>query len=247
MNLARVFALERATLNALPAPRVHFDGPFVVKAFLGGTGRANAACALDPAADPALAARVDRIAALYTRMGLTPRFRSSPLDPPGLATHLTAAGWFEADESLVTCGALAPLARPDAAVQCLAAPDADWLEVIGTAEYQSAARQAEKQQAVPLFTIPAAWLILRVDGIAAAAMATTCDGEFCGIFDLVVRPEFRRQGLARRLIGAAGDWAAAQGARHVFAQVAASNQASRQLQAGLGLTEQYRYRYFLRP
>lgn len=243
MSLVR--ALEHATLNALPARHLHFDGPFVARAFLGGTGRANAACSLDPAPDPGLAERVERIAAMYRRLGLTPRFRSSPLDPPGLAAHLAANSWQASAPSLVMAGPLSGMARPDPGVEFRTAPDAAWLEVIGTAEHQSPARQAEKQQAVPLFTIPAAWLLLHVDGGAAAAMATTCDGAFCGIFDLVVRPEFRRRGLARRMIGAAAAWAMAQGAGLAFAQVAADNTASRAVQAGLGMTERYRYRYFL--
>ena len=247
MNAALVAALERATLNALPSPRVHFEGPFVVRAFLGGTGRANAAVSLDPAPDPELAVRVARIAAHYRRLGLTPRIRSSPLDPEGLEAHLRGDGWVEADESLVTCGPLARLALADAAVEVLAAPDSVWLDVIGTAEYQSATRKAEKQQAVKLFAIPAAWLVLRAEGVPAAALAATCDGEFCGLFDLAVRPEFRRRGLAQRIIGAAAHWAAAHGAGFFFAQVAATNTASRKLQEGLGMEEKYRYRYFLKP
>ena len=242
-----IAALERATLSALPAPRILFDGPFVVKAFLGGTGRANAAASLDPAPDPDLAARVARIAAHYRRLGLRPRFRCSPLDPPGLEAHLRAAGWQDADESLVTCGPTAPVAQADAAVEVLSAPDLEWLEVIGTVEYQSETRRAEKLEAVKLFAIPAAWLVLREEGRAIAAVSATCDGRFCGVFDLAVRPECRRRGLAQRMIGAAAHWGQAQGATHLFAQVAATNGASRALQAGLGMLEQYRYTYFLTP
>jgi ribosomal protein S18 acetylase RimI-like enzyme len=156
---------------------------------------------------------------------------------------LRDGGWVEADESHVTCGQVAP--REDEAIRLLPAPDADWLEVIGTVEYQSAARRAEKQEAVKLFAIPAIWLVLHEEGQAAAAMSATCDGRFTGIFDIAVRPEFRRRGLAQRLIRAAAHWGQGLGARSCFAQVAVSNTASVALQAGLGLTEAYRYRYFL--
>lgn len=246
MTPPSIRALEHATLNALPAPRIRFDGGFVVRGFLGGTGRANAAISLDAAPDADLPARIARIEAHYRTLGLPPRIRSSPLDPPGLEALLRAQGWVERDESLVTCGRLAPVSRADAAVEFLAAPGETWLEVIGTAEYQSAARRSEKQQAVPLLAIPATWLVLREEGVAAAAMAATCDGEYCGLFDLAVRPEFKRRGLARRMIGAAADWAGRQGAGWLFAQVAATNTASRQLQSGLGMEERYRYRYFIR-
>ena len=67
-----VAALERAALSALPAQRVAFDGPFVVRAFLGGTGRANAASSLDPAPDPGLAERLPRIAAGWPRTRMAP-------------------------------------------------------------------------------------------------------------------------------------------------------------------------------
>lgn len=52
-----IAALERACLTAVPAQRVAFDGSFVVRGFLGGTGRANAASSLSPEADPELSAR----------------------------------------------------------------------------------------------------------------------------------------------------------------------------------------------
>lgn len=246
ISLELVHALERATFNAVPTRRVAFDGPFVLRSFLGGTGRANAACSLDPAADPDMAARVERIAGVYRRLGLTPRIRSSPLDPAGLGAHLLATGWAPYDESLVTCGPLAPLAAADRDVTILDAPDAAWFDVLGTVEYQSPARHAEKQEAVPLFSVPAAWMVLRLEGVPAAVLSTTCDGKYCGLFDLAVRPEFRRRGLIGRAIGAAAHWARAQGAEKFFAQVSATNAASIALQDGIGMSERYRYSYFTR-
>ncbi|WP_424810561.1 N-acetyltransferase family protein [Roseococcus sp. YIM B11640] len=243
-DLSLAHALERATLNALPSPRVRFDGPFVVRAFLGGTGRANAACSLDPSPDPGMAERVLRIEAHYRRLGMTPRIRSSALDPQGLGAHLHATGWAEDDHSLVTCGPVSAFGAAQPDVEAHDEPVADWMEVLGTVEYQSDARRAEKVNAVPLFAIPAAWLVLRIEGRPAAVLSTTCDGEFCGLFDLAVRPEFRRRGLAARIVAAAADWGAQQGARHMFAQVSAANAPSIALQAGLGLVERYRYSYF---
>jgi hypothetical protein len=89
----------------LPALRHGFDGPFVLKAFLGGTGRANSCCSLDPAPDPGLADRIARIEATYHRLGLPSRFRSTPLDPPGLAALLLARGYApDREESVVYAG-----------------------------------------------------------------------------------------------------------------------------------------------
>jgi len=244
--LPDILAIERATLSAVPAPRVLFEGPFVVRAFLGGTGRANAACGLDPSDDPALAERVCRIEAFYARLGRLCRFRSTPLDPAGLRPLLLARGYREADASLVIGGPVGGFAREDPGAEVLASPEAAWMEVLATAEHQVPDRRAEKLAMPDLLGVPAAWVLLRHAGTAAACAFVTADGPLAGLYDLAVRPEMRRLGLGRRVVGAAADWAAARGARFAYAQVAATNAASLALNGGLGLRELYRYSYLLR-
>ncbi|MBP0495200.1 GNAT family N-acetyltransferase [Roseomonas sp. SG15] len=236
--------LERAALNAVPAPRVAWDGPFVLRAFHGGTGRANAASSLDPADDPDLPARIARVEAHYARLGLPCRFRSTPLDPPGLAPLLLERGYREAEGALVMTGRV-PETEDPAAHWC-EGPDAEWLSVLATAEYQSETRRAEKEEALPLMARPATWLVLRIDGMAAACGHAVADGRLCGLFDLAVRPEFQRQGLGRRLLGALAGWGALQGAGLCWLQVAPGNAAARRVYAAAGFAEVYAYRYFLR-
>ncbi len=241
-----IIAIEHATLTAVPAPRLIFDGPFVVRRFLGGTGRANAACGLDPRPDPHLAERIDRIEAFYRRMGQVCRFRSTPCDPAGLAPMLQERGYRRHDESQVICGPVAGLARLDPAVEVLAGPEDRWMAVLATAEHQSPTRRAEKLQQADLLAVPASWLLLHEDGVPAACAFVTADGPLAGLFDLSVRPEFRRRGLGQRIVAAAAAWAGERGARWVYAQVACTNTASLTLNAGLGLTERYRYVYLLK-
>ncbi|MFC7476190.1 GNAT family N-acetyltransferase [Dankookia sp. GCM10030260] len=245
---ADIAALERACLTALPAPRQAFDGPFVLKAFLGGTGRANACCSLDPAPDPGLADRIGRIEATYHRLGLASRFRSTPLDPPGLAVLLRDRGYApDTEESVVYAGPLGPVARADAAVRDEAGPSEAWMALVATAEYQTPTRRAEKLRNPDLLAARGAWLVLREDGVDAACLFAVVDGPHCGVFDLATRSEFRRRGLGARIIGAAAHWARGFGAGTLYAQVAAGNTASRALQERLGLREAYRYRYHLKP
>lgn len=236
--------LERAALNAVPAPRVAWDGGFVIRAFLGGTGRANAACSLDPREDPELAARVARIEAHYARLGLPCRFRSTPLDPPGLASLLLARGYEEAEGAVVMQAALPPAEDP--AARWLDAPDPEWLSVLATVEYQGAARRAEKEGAAPLLARPATWLLLRGEGQAAACGHAVADGALCGLFDLAVRPDRRRQGWGGRLLGALAGWGVRAGATTCWLQVAPGNTAARRVYAAAGFEETYRYRYFVR-
>ncbi|MCO6415303.1 GNAT family N-acetyltransferase [Siccirubricoccus sp. KC 17139] len=242
-----ILALERFCLTALPAPRQAFIGPFVVKGFLGGTGRGNAASALDPAPLAELPGVVARVEQCFATMGLRPRFRCTPLDPAGLDPFLRARGYVETEESLVMAGPLAPVAAPDAAVRDEGGPSEAWMAMVATAEYQVPARQAEKLRNPDLLAAAGAWLLLREEGVDAACLFAVAEGPFCGFFDLVTRPEFRRRGLAARLIRAAAHWAAARGAEVLTAQVATTNAPSIALQESLGLRAAYRYRYLLAP
>jgi N-acetylglutamate synthase len=240
-----VAQLEHASHTAVPAARVGFDGPFLVRAFLGGTGRANATSALSAAPDPELGARIPRIEATYARLGLAARFRSTPLDPPGLAEALLARGYAQDKDSLVMAGPAA-FAAADPAVQALDGPGEDWLSVISTADYQTPARREEKTRAAAMMTVPAAWMLLRLDGRPAAAAQVAADGPLAGLFDVAVHPDFRRRGLARRVLGAALFWAAGHGAETAWLQVSADHAPAVALYRALGLREMYRYRYFTR-
>jgi ribosomal protein S18 acetylase RimI-like enzyme len=246
-KMPNVAALERACLTAVPAQRVAFDGSFVVRSFLGGTGRANAASSLWPADDPDVAARVARIEARYEAQGLPVRFRSVPLDPPGLAAMLLARGYVTKDETIIFVVPAEDIARADADVRVLPAPNADWMAVTATAEHQVPARRAEKERAVGMMMVPAAWLVVHEAGKPVACISAVADGDLAGFFDLAVVPEARRRGLSARITRAAAHWAKAQGARWIWAQVAASNQASCAAQQSLGMREAYRYVYYVRP
>ncbi len=239
-----VARLERAALNAVPAPRVAWDGPFVVRGFLGGTGRANAACSLDPSPDAGLAGRVARIEAHYARLGLPVRFRCTPLDPPGLVPLLEGRGYREAEGAVVMAGPVP--ADAAAAVETSAAPTEDWLSVLATAEYQGPARRAEKAEGASLLALPATWALLRADGEPAACGHAVADADLVGLFDLATAPAFRRRGLARRVIGTLAAWGAARGAATAWLQVAPGNAPARALYAAMGLREAYRYRYLLK-
>lgn len=240
-----VAELERASHTAVPALRNAFEGPFLLRAFLGGTGRANAVSALDPTPDAILPQRLERIEAAYRRLGLLPCFRSTPLDPPGLQEALLERGYTASKESRVMAGPLAAFAATEAALEVYEAPEEEWFAVLATAEHQTPERRREKREAAAMMMVPAAWLLLRApDGAAAVSGQVAVDGPLVGFFDIVTSPSHRRQGLARRLFAGAAAWAQAQGGTTGWLQVSADNVQACALYESLGMREIYRYRYF---
>ena len=242
-----IAALERACLTAVPAQRVAFDGNFVLRSFLGGTGRANAVSSLSSDPDPELVTRIARIEARYEAQGLPVRFRSTPLDPPCLAATLIARGYVMKDETIIFLAPIQDIARLDTGARVLPAPDQDWMAITATAEHQVPARRAEKERAVGMMMVPAAWLVLYEAGQRLACISVVADGALAGFFDLAVLPEARHRGLGSRITRAAAYWAEQKGAKWLWAQVASANQPSCAAQQSLGMREAYRYVYFIRP
>ncbi|MCP2332297.1 GNAT family N-acetyltransferase [Actinoalloteichus caeruleus] len=87
-----------------------------------------------------------------------------------------------------------------------------------------------------------------VDGVPVAAVRGQVVGargnRWLHVARLAVRPEHRRTGLARALVGALAGWAADRGAEHCVLQVTEGNRAARRLYEGLGCAEHHRYRYW---
>jgi len=89
--------------------------------------------------------------------------------------------------------------------------------------------------------------VVEVDGVTAAAVRVAVVGEFGHISRLEVKPEYRRRGLAARLMAAAGEWSAGRGTTEEVLQVSVSNGPALALYGELGFTEHHRYRYWVPP
>ncbi len=74
--------------------------------------------------------------------------------------------------------------------------------------------------------------------IVGSAKSMLSPAPFGFLYDLWVRPETRRQGVARALLGHAEKWCRAQGLRRLKLEVAASNAAAQALYGSAGFAEE---------
>ena len=82
--------------------------------------------------------------------------------------------------------------------------------------------------------------------MVVAAARGVWQGSWLGVFAVAVRPEHRRQGHARAVLAALGDWGRAQGADRAYLQLRADNDAGRALYTGMTCAYRYRYRTSVR-
>lgn len=89
------------------------------------------------------------------------------------------------------------------------------------------------------------WVLLQEGAVTGYAFFRTCPPE-CELLHLVVAPERRRQGLARQLLNMSLARLAAAGCTCCLLEVRESNNAARQLYAGLAFIEVGRRRGYYR-
>jgi N-acetylglutamate synthase len=235
-------SVERKTFRAWPALETRHSGGWVQRFAGGYTKRANSINALAP--DSKFTPEVkDVLEVPYRERNQPPVWRLTPLAPPEADAVLAAAGYRRIDESLVQVAPLDGRFAADPEVRIAPAPSPAWLA--GFAELSPVAPAHRETMARMLTSITAPVGFASVedgDGPIAFALGVA-DGEHVGVFDVLVAPRARRQGLARRLTQSIGAWGLGQGARLAYLQVVATNSAALPLYGSLGFQTIYSYAY----
>ena len=235
--------LEPIADRAWPARESVALGGWRLNASDGWSRRINACWPLAEPERPVDEA-IDAVEAFYAARGFPACFKlaDGAVAPSNLAQHLMARGYGPAHETLVMTGATSGDA--DEAVTLSATPDPAFEAVFLASAAGNAADARERLDALGRIPAPAFFGRLDIDGRTAALGATAVDGEWAGIFGMRTLPDYRRQGLARRILGALLDMAEGQGARRAYLQVEADNAPAIALYSGLGFSPAYCYRYW---
>ncbi|QFZ16748.1 GNAT family N-acetyltransferase [Saccharothrix syringae] len=257
-----VTGLEQRCADAWPAVVDVPLGRWRLRAAGGFTGRANSALTTGDPGLPVPAA-LDRVIDFARRNGIRPTAHVVVGAPVEAAVG--RAGWRPdlehpgGVESLVMTGEPAGFAtpkRPDVVVAD--APFPGWWELVAQPEPTAAQRHvltggvtgsgttkpgASGPGAAGLDAVGFGAVVR--DGEVLAAVRGAVVGDLLHVARLAVRPEARRRGLARLLMGGLAAWGAERGAKHCALQVAEHNAAAIALYASLGCVEHHRYRYWV--
>jgi ribosomal protein S18 acetylase RimI-like enzyme len=237
-----ILELEQRSFRAWPALETLNASGWVQRLSGGYTKRANSINALEPQAQFTDQIR-NTLERPYLERRQSPIWRLTPLAPPAADAALAGLGYRRIDESLVQVAPLDGRFTADPAVTFSSAPGADWLEGFAALSPVAPAHRGTMTRMLRTIAAPVGFARVEQAGRPVAFALGVVDGDHVGLFDILVAPAARRQGLARRLTQSVGAWGRDHGARFVYLQVVATNAAALPLYASLGFETVYSYAY----
>ena len=189
---------------------------------------------------------IERIEAVYDKLGQPTYVRLPSLLDPGCDRLLQARGYAQERASLTLIAPPAAESRgpPDGAVALEPLPSAAWLEALNRINGREGEPAAVFDAVLERIDAPAAFAAVRREGqIVAGAYAALYDGWLC-LEAVAVDPAWRRQGLGAAVVSALTGWGGRQGARACALQVGEDNAPALKLYRRLGFAQElYRYHY----
>ncbi len=239
---ASVARLEQRSFNAWPAVRTAVMDGWLLRSSGGYTKRANSANAVQAGVllDGGL---LQAIEAWYARQQLPAIFRLSPLANAQCDALLAAQGYalVEPSRFLLRHGTPTDHQLPAVPMEPHCTPA--WLAGYAQASGLAPQQQPWHQRIVDGIGGQCAYATVEQGGRSVAWGLAVLERGAAGLYDVVVAPECRGQGLGRQLVSGLLQWAAAQGAQQVDLQVRGGNQVAEQLYASLGFVPVYGYHY----
>ena len=242
IDLAAVRRLEELAFRGWPALESRDVAGWRLRFAGGYTKRANSINALR------LDAEMDRttiqeLEAAYRARGQPPIWRLTPLAPPAIADVLAAPFYRSIERSLLQVCPLAGGFAIDPDVQIHPQPTQAWIEAFSAHSPVQPQHRDAMRRLLAAIAPPVGFAFVQAEGRPMAMAIGVVQGDHMGLFDVLVMPDARRRGLARRVTESLYAWAWRQGARLAYLQVVATNQAAMALYAAQGFRTVYEYEY----
>ena len=246
IDLAAVRRLEELAFRGWPALQTQDRAGWRLRFAGGYTKRANSINALGPDAetDPST---LQSLEAAYRARNQAPVWRLSPLAPAAIDGILAARGYRTIEHSLLQ---LCPLHAGFAAapeVRIHAEPTPAWIEAFCTHSPVRPEHRDVMRRMLAAIAAPAGFAFVEAESRPLAMAIGAVQGDHMGLFDVLVMPEARRRGLARKITESLYAWAWGHGARFAYLQVVTTNEAAMPLYAAQGFRTAYGYEYRVLP
>jgi ribosomal protein S18 acetylase RimI-like enzyme len=237
---------EELSNNAWPALQsMQYDG-WLLRFANGVTKRSNSVNMHYPSTlDPE--EKITYCEELYLGKGITPCFKVTAIsDPPLIDEILEKRGYFiHSTISFQTLGITSGNTRQNDSRSFLreTAMRETWIDdFIRMNNFEPARRETYTGIMRQVIT-PKCLVSLEDNGKTIGVGLGVCEGRYIGLFDLVVDPGYRKQGIGEGLVRSLVQWGAEQGAEVAYLQVLSDNLPAISLYKKLGFREIYTYWY----
>jgi RimJ/RimL family protein N-acetyltransferase len=242
---ARIQFLEGLALNAWPSLQtLPYDG-WIVRFANGYTKRANSVNPLYRSSADVME-KIETCERLYHDQGLKVVFKMTPASlPEDLDSVLADRGYQVDSRTSVQLADLSAWSQPTTT------PDVIFYDSV-TEEWFSAFRElsgidpryhSTARQLLQLIASPQVLAAISRNGQVVACGLGAVQGDWVGLFDVVVDRRLRRQGYGRQLVNSVLTWGRRQGVHMAYLQVMLNNGPALRLYSKLGFQEQYQYWY----
>lgn len=229
--------LDDALTVTWPAAEALPSGPFTLRRSPGGGSRVSAATwDTDVLPDPA---DIDAASAVMRRWGQEPRFRIRA-GQDRFDAQLAAQAFLRHDPTCIYAASVDALPGPPPRLSTfsiwppLAIQDDIW---------RAAGIGPDRRAVMDRVSGPCTAILGRIGDRPGGTAFVAAHGDIAMLHALEVRPQARRQGLARHMIAHAATWARAGGCTQLAVAVTRENTTACALYAGLGMTVESRYHY----
>ncbi|HKH68260.1 MAG TPA: GNAT family N-acetyltransferase [Reyranella sp.] len=246
LDLSQVRRLEELAFAGWPAMETCDTAGWRLRFSGGYTKRSNSISALGKDAQVD-GTTLDALEAAYEERHQRPIWRLTPLAPPAMVDLLTRRGHRPIERSLLQLCPLEPAFTASSDVAIQPAPSAAWIEAFCTYSLVRPEHRDTMRRMLASIAAPAGFAFVEEAGQPMAMAIGAVQGDHMGLFDVLVMPQARRRGLARKVTESLYAWAWSHGARFAYLQVVATNQAAMPLYAAQGFRTVYDYEYFVPP
>jgi N-acetylglutamate synthase len=247
-DLTMIHLIEELSMNAWPALQTQLYDGWVLRFAGGYTRRANCINPLYPN-QVKLGEKIEACERIYREQKLPAIYKLTPGSlPDGLDAALDAHGYaLEAPTSVQVLELDGQSYAAEGQVSLWPRLTEEWYVAFNRLSAGKPASQSLHARMLQTILPRCAFAALRVGGrIAGCGLAVAQNG-WVGLFDIIVDPQLRRQGLGLSLMNNLLAWGQAQAAHSAYLQVMKDNPPALGLYARLGFHEAYPYWYRVKP